>query len=150
MRTTSFSPVGGAIESFTANEIREKLTEALSLVDSFSTKPAQFRPTEAQIRNVIRDRRLRSRFFSAELFADPAWDMLLDLYAADLGQHQVSVSSVCHAADVPTTTALRWLSTLEKAGLIIRSNDPFDARRVFVKLSENGLASMDAYFSALC
>lgn len=32
-----------------------------------------------QIRNVIRARRLRALFFDQELFADPAWDMLLDL-----------------------------------------------------------------------
>jgi len=31
------------------------------------------------VRSVIRARRLRSRFFEEELFADPAWDMLLDL-----------------------------------------------------------------------
>ena len=33
------------------------------------------------IRAVIRARRLRARYFPEELFADPAWDMLLDLLA---------------------------------------------------------------------
>jgi len=31
------------------------------------------------VRSVIRARRLRGRFFPEELFADPSWDMLLDL-----------------------------------------------------------------------
>ena len=36
------------------------------------------------IRSVIRARRLRARYFSEELFADPAWDMLLDLLQAEI------------------------------------------------------------------
>ena len=38
------------------------------------------------VRSVIRARRLRSRFFPEELFADPAWDMLLDLLQAEIAQ----------------------------------------------------------------
>jgi len=36
--------------------------------------------------------------------ADPAWDMLLDLTAARAESRAVSVSSLCIAAGVPTTT----------------------------------------------
>lgn len=35
------------------------------------------------VRQVIRARRLRARFFDEEIFADPAWDMLLDLLQAE-------------------------------------------------------------------
>jgi hypothetical protein len=59
----------------------------------------------AEIRAVIRARRLRNQFFADELFADPAWDMLLDLFAAGLEKRRVSVSSLCIAAAVPPTTA---------------------------------------------
>src|SRR5258708_40054049 len=31
------------------------------------------------VRSVIRSRRLRSKFFAEELFADPAWDMMLGM-----------------------------------------------------------------------
>lgn len=51
-------------------------------------------PAEA-VRNVIRARRLRSRFFEEDLFADPAWDMLLDLLQAEIAQLRVPVSSLC-------------------------------------------------------
>ena len=61
------------------------------------------------VRSVIRARRLRARYFSEEMFADPAWDMLLDLLQAELSQLRVPVSSLCIAAGVPATTALRWL-----------------------------------------
>ena len=60
------------------------------------------------VQQVIRARRLRARFFDEELFADPAWDMLLDLLQAEIAQHRVPVSSLCIAAAVPATTALRW------------------------------------------
>jgi hypothetical protein len=42
----------------------------------------------------------RARFFQEELFADPAWDMLLDLLQAEIAQHRVPVSSLCIAAAV--------------------------------------------------
>src|SRR5690606_396517 len=61
----------------------------------------------AFVRGIIRARRLRDQFFRGELFADPAFDTLLDLYAARLEGRRVAVSSLCIAASVPATTALR-------------------------------------------
>lgn len=94
-------------------------------------------PVEASyIRLLLKARRLRDRHFSAELFSDPAWDMLLDLTAARLDGRRVSVSSLCIAAAVPTTTALRWIRNLCDDGLFERELDPHDARRAFIDLSE--------------
>lgn len=102
-----------------------------------------------EIRTAIRARRMRAQYFDAELFADPAWDMLLDLYASALERRQVSVSSLCIAAAVPPTTALRWISTLNEAGLFERNADPSDRRRAYIALSPKGLAGMRAYVAAL-
>jgi DNA-binding MarR family transcriptional regulator len=99
------------------------------------------------ISQVIRARRLRSRFFNEELFADPAWDMLLDLLAAEIAQHRVPVSSLCIAAAVPPTTALRWIKTMTEAGLFRRRSDPHDGRRVFVELSREASQAMRRYFA---
>jgi DNA-binding MarR family transcriptional regulator len=119
--------------------------------------PGQVRPDRAAgevppvaidtVRKVIRARRLRSRFFDEQLFADPAWDMLLDLLQAELGQHRVPVSSLCIAAAVPATTALRWIKTMTDAGLFRRRADPHDGRRVFIELSEPASAAMRCYFA---
>src|SRR3546814_17984132 len=66
-------------------------------------------------RELLRFRRLRDRYFAGDLFADPAWDMLLDLYAArSQNSHPVSVSSLCIASSVPATTALRWIKAMEE------------------------------------
>ncbi|NUT01506.1 MAG: winged helix-turn-helix transcriptional regulator [Sphingomonas sp.] len=99
------------------------------------------------VRQVIRARRQRSRFFNEELFADPAWDMLLDLLQAEIAQLRVPVSSLCIAAAVPATTALRWIKAMTDKGLFLRRADPHDGRRVFVELSPEASGAMRRYFA---
>jgi hypothetical protein len=99
------------------------------------------------VRAVIRARRLRGRYFSDEIFADPAWDMLLDLLQAEISQLRVPVSSLCIAAAVPATTALRWLKTMVSQGLFVRRADPHDGRRVFVELAPETSHAMRRYFA---
>jgi hypothetical protein len=101
-----------------------------------------------QIRAMIRARRLRDHFFRTELFADPAWDMMLDLMAARIEKQRVAVSSLCIAAAVPPTTALRWIKSLCDQGLFVRVADPEDGRRVFIELADKTAASLEAYLRA--
>src|SRR5688572_10636328 len=100
-----------------------------------------------KLRSIIEARRSRDRHFDRHLFSDPAWDILLELYAAEFAQQRVTISKLCVAAAVPGSTALRWIGTLEKAGLIARDDDPLDGRRVFVSLTEKARRSLHAYFS---
>jgi hypothetical protein len=104
--------------------------------------------TSGDVRAVIRLRRTRERFFRSDLFADPAWDMLLDLMAARLERMRVAVSSLCIAAAVPPTTALRWIKTMCDNGMFVRTADPEDGRRVFIELSDSAASAMTAYLSA--
>ena len=106
-------------------------------------------PDPRLVRQIIANRQRRARFFDAQLFADPAWDMLLDLAAAHGEAKKVSVTSLCIAAAVPTTTALRWLTHMVEAGVLRRVADPHDKRRVFIELSDNALAGMAGYFAGL-
>ncbi|MEZ5694710.1 MAG: winged helix DNA-binding protein [Altererythrobacter sp.] len=106
-------------------------------------------PDPRLVRQIIRQRRLRDQFFDASLFADPAWDMLLDLTAARVEHVRVSVSSLCIAAAVPPTTALRWISQMVEAGLFERVEDDTDRRRVFIGLSDRAASAMAGYFAAL-
>ena len=101
------------------------------------------------VRQVIRGRRLRARYFDEELFADPTWDVLLDLLQAEIAQHRVPVSSLCIAAAVPPTTALRWIKSMTDAGLFKRRADPHDGRRVFVELSQSASSALRRYFGEL-
>lgn len=102
--------------------------------------------SSAQIRHLLKARSYRAKFFGDDLFADPAWDILLYLYAAYLGGEEVSVSSVCLASGVPHTTGLRWTNVLETRGFISRRNDPGDGRRVYLYLTPRAVGSIEAYF----
>jgi len=112
------------------------------------TQAGELPPLPADtIAKVIRARRMRGRYFDETLFADPAWDMMLDLLQAEIRQHRVPVSSLCIAAAVPATTALRWLKTLVSQGLFLRRADPHDGRRVFVELAPDTSVSLRRYFA---
>lgn len=104
--------------------------------------------TAQNIRALLRARRLRDQLLPGGLFADPAWDILLDLMAARLEDRRVSVSSLCIAAFVPPTTALRWIRQLTDQGLLVRQADDVDGRRAFISLSEEGAQAVEQWFAA--
>lgn len=112
-----------------------------------STRPPL--PDPRLIRRIVHQRQLRARFFDGELFADPAWDMLLDLTAARAEHQRVSVTSLCIASGVPPTTALRWISQMTDAGLLERVEDETDRRRAFIQLSDKAVDAMARYFDEL-
>ncbi len=99
------------------------------------------------IRAYLASRRRRDRFFPGQIFADPAWDMLLDLWAATNEGRQVSVSSLCFAAAVPATTALRWIALMEDRGWFTRVRDPSDHRRTHVRLTRRAITAMRGYLA---
>jgi DNA-binding transcriptional ArsR family regulator len=111
-------------------------------------KPGPTPPSANLVRAMIRARRLREKFLGSGLFADPAWDMLLDLFAARLERRRVSVSSLCVAAAVPPTTALRWIAVLEEKGLAVKRADPRDRRRVFVEISDESAVRVQSLLVA--
>ena len=104
-------------------------------------------PDPRLVRQIIRQRQLRARFFDGDLFADPAWDMLLDLTAARAEHGRVSVTSLCIASGVPPTTALRWIGQMTDAGLLERVEDETDRRRAFITLTDKAADAMARFFS---
>ncbi|WP_338503984.1 MarR family transcriptional regulator [Sphingomonas kaistensis] len=119
-----------------------------------SLHPEMFPPSPAsnqkmvglsQIRSIQKARRMREQIFGRDLFADPAWDILLEGFACHLEQRRLSIGRLSTAAAVPATTALRWIVNLEKNGWLAREDDPYDGRRSWVRLSEKALAAMRDY-----
>lgn len=101
-------------------------------------------------RHIYALRRRRAAIFgNADLFGEPAWDMLLDLYIAYGEGKSVSVSSACIGSAAPPTTGLRWLGILADDGLVVRENDPGDQRRVMVRLTAHGIAGMERFFDTV-
>ncbi|MCL6250694.1 winged helix DNA-binding protein [Altererythrobacter sp. KTW20L] len=106
-------------------------------------------PDPRLVRRIIQQRQARARFFDGDLFADPAWDMLLDLTAARVEHTRVSVTSLCIASGVPPTTALRWISQMTDAGLLERVEDDTDRRRAFIQLTDKAVDAMARYFAEI-
>jgi CheY-like chemotaxis protein/DNA-binding MarR family transcriptional regulator len=91
-------------------------------------------------------RRLRSKYFPSDLFSDPCWEMLLDLYDAHLSEVEVTVTSLGAASGVPQTTALRRMDVLQSHGLIARAEDKNDQRRTIIRLTDSGLSAVESFF----
>ncbi|MGQ2936869.1 MAG: hypothetical protein ACT6RK_22505, partial [Sphingopyxis sp.] len=68
-----------------------------------------------------RRRLLRRQLVGAhELFGEPAWDMLIDLFIHEAQAKPVSTSSLCIASGLPMSSALRLLQRLCDTGLVTR------------------------------
>lgn len=132
--TTAFSSIAG------------RASEVVSIAFRDFDAPPMVRAQA--VRAMIARRRLRDSYFPGDLFADPAWDILLELTAAKIDRQPVPISALCFAAAVPTTTALRHINALEERKLVIRRPDPGDRRRVFIELTPAAFEAMLAYLES--
>ena len=73
---------------------------------------------EESVARVIRARTERALYIPTELFADPAWDMMLHLLHSEITHRRTSIGNVCLASGLPERVALRWLNTMAEHGLV--------------------------------
>jgi predicted transcriptional regulator len=104
------------------------------------------RVREKQILEILEARVARSAFLNIDIFHDPAWDMLLALFAANLGGRRLDVGRLCVASGVPASTAIRYLNCLSEEGLL-RPDETDEGAHV--QLSNRGIAAMESYFDYL-
>ena len=97
--------------------------------------------------DMIRDRRLRSRFFNQNLFGESGWDLLLILYTMDDSGPRLSIGRLQQYAGAASSSTARWLATLEDQRLIRRESHPTDARSNFVQLTDRGRTLLELYLS---
>jgi DNA-binding MarR family transcriptional regulator len=114
----------------------------------------RFEPSDAVIvelaRQIYHARKQRPRIMScADLFGEPAWDMLLELFIAAHERRDVTVTAACRASRVPISTAKRTLDVLQRREIVLKHGDAQDRRRVFVRLSPRGLAEFNRYFRSI-
>ena len=91
----------------------------------------------------------RSTFLSNLLFEDPQWLMTLELFIAAEENRQVSVTSLCAASGVPSTTALRHIKSLERKAVFQRLSHPRDKRISHVRLSETTRLQVARYLASI-
>lgn len=101
-------------------------------------------PTDVA-RRLLAQRAARLDHFPAELFHEPAWDMLLALYVASEERQTMNVKTLVATTSAPVTTSQRWIDHLHKLKLIDRIVDPMDRRRVEISLSDAGHRAVIGY-----
>lgn len=105
--------------------------------------------TASHVEAMIDGRRLRERYFGRGLFFDPAWDIFLQLYAAELMERRVLSSRLKVTGPLPATATRRALACLVERGMIEERVDPHCQGASFVFLSRQTKLAMDAFFGAV-
>lgn len=93
----------------------------------------------------LQGRKRRNSLIRHDLFAEPAWDMMLLLYIAHHQHRAVEVDRLCAATSTAATTALRWVGQLFDCDLAVRlppERSDGDAR---IALSPVGVEEMERY-----
>lgn len=99
-------------------------------------------------RTTARRMLLRRQLIGAEeLFGDPAWEMLIDLFIHESEGKPLSISSLCVTSSIPMSSALRLVQKLCDAGILVRIPDLMDGRRSFIKLAPAIAHRIRAYFA---
>lgn len=93
----------------------------------------------------MQQRGTRRETFGADVFREPAWDVMLDLYCARLTGKEVSMMDACIAAGVPSTTGLRYVRRLLASKLVTRRRDVKDRRRSWVALTDQAAGQVERW-----
>ncbi|MEL7197039.1 MAG: MarR family transcriptional regulator [Pseudomonadota bacterium] len=150
LRREDFGEVNDILRNRTVTPaIGQSSTNGSFVAPDDQDPPSPSRELYAELaRKAYTTRRQRTGIFGTfEIFGEPAWDILLDLYIADFDNKQVSVSSACIGSASPPTTGLRWLGVLSDHGFVKREHDSNDQRRILVRLTDRALECMDCYFA---
>ena len=91
----------------------------------------------------VRARKMRDAILGEDLFFDPAWSILLELYLHHRQRTAMSITSLCIAARVPSSTGLRWVTLLERRNLVAREPDPFDRRKIYARLTPEAVKKVE-------
>jgi DNA-binding MarR family transcriptional regulator len=128
----------GRHESLRAKTAFEQLKALLSP----KNKRPRLELTEDHIHSILIARRGREAVFGVNLFSDPSWDTLLELYAAKLGDRRVSLAELSRAINTPTSIARRWIAVLETRGLVASRHDAVQPDRQWIALTEDGASKI--------
>ncbi len=132
-----------------AEEVASAIGRAFAVVDGARAQVDAEAPGAVDrgdyLRALVAARSDRAAIFDANLFSDPAWEMMLDLAVAEVSNRSISVTSLCIASGAPTTTALRRIDDLREAGLVDKMPDARDKRRIVVRLTPLGRERMDTF-----
>lgn len=134
------------ISLFGAAQRRQLMATVEPMGDAVPDDPrATVRRAAVQI---LTRRRLRQEHFGDDMYGEPAFDLLLDLFIQEIDGQNAYTTSLAVASGAPLTTALRQIAMLVDRGYVQRAPDPVDRRRVMVQLTQKGSTAMWRYLTA--
>lgn len=99
------------------------------------------------VERVIQIRAVRRKHLPVSLFGgEQGWDILLELYRANLSSQQVTKESVIAAVDGPPSMLTRWIAALQDAGLVTY---PRSVAACELGLAPRGLRALDSFIDDL-
>jgi len=93
------------------------------------------------------ERRRRDTLFPDGLFGEPAWDLLLAMFAAREKGQTMILCKAYKAAGVSDTTGRRLLDRMEEEGLITRRRAPRSRKMRLVELTDAAAERLIAYLA---
>lgn len=140
--------------------IASNLSEASQKLQALATVPratgrkvytlseivAHARPLSILARKEHQARRLREELIPCGHFGEPAWDLLIDLFAHSIIDKPIHKSSAQIAAHCPPTTALRYIDHLENEGMLVQQKSETDGRVILLRLTDAALVCVGSYF----
>lgn len=93
-------------------------------------------------------RRMRSMLFGHDLFSDPAWDILLHLYQAELEGRALTLEQLSETLRLSLNTVVGQAGVLERRGLVMEHrSSPNSRRRCALRLAPLAVDAMASWFS---
>lgn len=102
---------------------------------------------QSALRFITQLQETRRGLFRGIALPETSWEILLELMSTEMAGRNISVSGLCLAANCPVTTALRRIEELAELGLLVKQVDPNDARRLYVRMTEEGRQKMAAFLA---
>lgn len=126
-------------------EIQHNIENLVSIVENLAEKKCQSSRLRAQDLRKIRI--LKNDIFGSDLFSDPAWDILLDLFVYDDNGMGIPLTSVGIDQKIPISTLSRYVDRMALQGFIIKTEDTVDKRRILLAISPTYRKELENIFS---
>lgn len=101
-----------------------------------------------KVSDLLAWRSLRAEVLGCNLLNDPAWDLLLHVYAAELANRPVTLLELASALRINASSVHRWARALEEEGLVELGQSP-DPASGSLRLTDRGIGGMHALFELL-
>lgn len=133
------------IKRFKTEGPRRRTLSAFEQLKSLLFRKEVSQPSELtsdHIASIVMVRQARDAVFGSDLFSDPAWDILLELYTAYLEERPVTLGELTASTRTAPSTMSRWIVALERHGLVRREKEATDIYQVEVRLTPKAVGAI--------